>query len=131
MLDPFRPEQPEDLERLKAIQAQVHDTFVDLVRTRRGSRLKGDPETLFSGLVWVGTEAIALGLVDGIGDLRSVMRERFGDKVELRVIADRGPSLLARWLRRRQIPIADPTLLDPARIIGALEEHAAWRRWGL
>src|SRR5918998_4733850 len=63
MLDPFRPERPEDVERLKAIQANVHDTFKHLVQTRRGTRLRGEPGEMFSGAVWTGAEALALGLI--------------------------------------------------------------------
>ena len=70
MLDPFRPERPEDVERLKTIQERIHETFIALVEGRRGSRLKGERESLYSGAVWAGAEALDLGLVDGIGDLR-------------------------------------------------------------
>jgi ClpP class serine protease len=128
MLDPFRPERPEDVERLKEIQAQVHETFRGLVESRRGARLKGDPDNLFSGEVWAGPEALEHGLIDGIGDVRAVMRERFGDKVRLPVIPTERPSLLARWLGRSGSPQA---LVDPAAVIAALEERAAWARWGL
>jgi signal peptide peptidase SppA len=128
MLDPFRPERPEDVARLKEIQGQVHAAFRGLVEGRRGARLKGDPDALFSGEVWAGAEALAIGLIDGLGDVRSVMRERFGDKVRLPVIPTERPSLLARWLGRSGSPQA---LVDPAAVIAALEERAAWARWGL
>jgi signal peptide peptidase SppA len=104
MLDPFRPERPEDLERLKAIQANVHAVFRDLVRTRRGARLQGAPDDLFSGAVWTGGEALPLGLIDGLGEIRGILRERYGDKVELRVIPPARVSLLARWLGGRTVP---------------------------
>jgi signal peptide peptidase SppA len=104
MLDPFRPERPEDVERLKAIQADVHGTFMHLVETRRGARLRGEAGELFSGGVWTGREALALGLIDGLGDIRDVMRQRYGDKVQLRVIAPARSSLLARWLGSRPSP---------------------------
>lgn len=79
MLDPFRPEKPEDVARLKAILEDVHASFIAHVRDRRGDRL--DPETdLFDGRVWVGERAVSLGLADGIGHLVPVMRERFGKK---------------------------------------------------
>src|SRR5215204_5832003 len=76
MLDPFRPERPEDVERLKTIQMRIHEKFIALVETRRGERLKGARDVLFSGAVWAGAEAVELGLIDGLGDLRGVMRER-------------------------------------------------------
>jgi signal peptide peptidase SppA len=106
MLDPFRPERPEDVERLKAIQADVHGTFKHLVETRRRARLRGEPGELFSGRVWTGREALALGLIDGLGDIRSVMRQRYGDKVRLRVVAPARSSLLARWLGSRPLSSA-------------------------
>lgn len=135
MLDPFRPERPEDVERLKEIQARVHATFRGLVESRRGTRLKGEPENLFSGEVWAGPEALEHGLIDGLGDVRAVMRERFGDKVRLPVIPTERPSLLARWFGRSGAPQATlgspQALVDPAAVIAAVEERAAWARWGL
>jgi signal peptide peptidase SppA len=130
MLDPFRPEDPKDIDRLKALQARVHELFVNLVRTRRHARLSGAPEQLFSGAFWVGAEALELGLIDGLGDIRSVMRQRFGDKVHLRVIPPARGSLLARWLGRQPVQ-PDIGLLDPRDVLAALDERAAWARLGL
>ncbi len=130
MLDPFRPEQPEDVARLKEIHARVHGAFTGLVRERRGERLKGDGETLFSGLIWSGAEAIELGLVDGLGDLRSIMRERFGDKVVLKLVPMARPGLLARLLGREPVPQV-AGLLDPGATLAVLEERALWARYGL
>ncbi|MGZ3311287.1 MAG: S49 family peptidase, partial [Xanthobacteraceae bacterium] len=81
MLDPFLPEKPEDVERLKAVQQEIHEGFIDLVKGSRGARLKGPEKTLFSGEYWTGSTAIGLGLADGIGDLRTTLRARFGDDV--------------------------------------------------
>jgi signal peptide peptidase SppA len=103
MLDPFRPERPQDVERLQAIQADVLDTFKRLVQSRRGTQLRGEPEALFSGAIWTGSEAVDLGLVDALGDVRSVMRQRYGDKVVLRLIPPVRASLLARWLGGRPL----------------------------
>src|SRR5215470_17659368 len=77
MLDPFLPENPDDVERLKSIQREVHEMFIALVRGRRGAKLTSSDSTLFSGEFWTGMKARELGLVDAIGDLRSVLRERF------------------------------------------------------
>ncbi len=130
MLDPFRPEDPKDLERLKGIQAEVHRMFVDLVRGSRGGRLKeAEHPDLFTGAVWVGAEAVERGLVDALGDLRSVLRERYGSKVDIRVVPPSRPSFLARWLARPGF--APEALVDPGEVIGALEERAIWARWGL
>ncbi len=80
MLDPFLPENPEDVKRLKAIQQDIHETFIALVKARRGKKLKGPESALFSGEYWVGSKAVELGLADRLGDIRAVLRERFGDE---------------------------------------------------
>ena len=129
MLDPFRPEDPEDVERLKEIQARVHEVFVDLVRARRGTRLRGEAEHLFSGTVWAAADALGLGLIDGIGDLRSVLRERFGRKVKLVTVPTGRSSLLSRWFNRS--PAIAAGLFDPSEVVAALEERATWSRLGL
>ena len=81
MLDPFLPENPDDVARLKTLQREIHDDFIALVKSRRGDKLNGPENDLFSGEYWTGRRALGLGLVDAIGDLRSTLRARFGDKV--------------------------------------------------
>src|SRR4030088_3238648 len=81
MLDPFLPETPDDVARLKAIQREIHETFIGLVKASRGARLTGPEHTLFSGEYWGAKTGLGYGLVDRLGDLRSVLRERFGDDV--------------------------------------------------
>src|SRR5271154_324337 len=81
MLDPFLPENPDDVERLKSLQRAIHADFIALVKSRRGAKLTGPENDLFSGEYWTGKRALDLGLIDSIGDLRSVLRERFGNKV--------------------------------------------------
>src|SRR5262245_3097241 len=95
MLDPFQPEKPDDVERLRAIQNDIHECFIGLVKTSRGGRLTGSEEKLFSGEYWTGRKALEFGLVDRIGELRAVLRERFGEDVLTPLIsASRG--LLSR-----------------------------------
>ena len=132
MLDPFLPEKPEDVERLKAIQREIHDMFIALVRGRRGAKLTGPESTLFSGEFWTGVKARELGLIDGIGDLRSVLRERFGDKVATPLIA------AERGLFGRRTPGIGSVLDDlwdrpglAENVISALEARALWARYGL
>jgi ClpP class serine protease len=122
MLDPFKPEKPEDVARLRELQDEVHAAFIDLVRARRGSALKDDPD-LFTGAFWSGGRAKELGLVDRIGDLHSVLRERYGEKVDLKpVAAERG------FLRRR----LGMTANDMAgATVAAIEERLLWNRFGL
>ena len=83
MLDPFRPENPDDVARLKVLQEHIHDEFKDHVRTRRGERINNEME-LFNGDIWVGSKALETGLIDGVGHLVPKMKEIFGDKVVLR-----------------------------------------------
>jgi signal peptide peptidase SppA len=131
MLDPFLPENPEDVERLKGVQREIHEKFIELVRQSRGRRLKGPEKTLFSGEYWSGTKAITLGLADAIGDLRSTLRARFGPDVWTPLItAPRG------WLGRVQQGVRDSELILPrgdlaGELISALEERAMWSRYGL
>ena len=124
-LDPFRPEQPEDAAMLEAIQADIFAAFKDLVRERRGDRLKGLEDDLFSGAFWSGRGALELGLIDGIGNARTVLRERFGERVRLRPVAGR-----RSWLRRRFGADSLAAGLAGAAI-GAAEERALWGRYGL
>ena len=128
MLDPFRPENPEDVERLKRLQAEIHDGFKDWVRERRAGRLKGDEATLFTGEFWVGGQAIKLGLADEVGDLRSVLRERFGKKVQMPLITP--PRGLFSWRSAGAMEHALPG--DWAGgLVSAIEARALWSRYGL
>ncbi|MGB9387063.1 MAG: S49 family peptidase, partial [Pseudolabrys sp.] len=131
MLDPFLPEKPDDVKRIKAIQQDIHEHFIALVKERRGSKLKGSDKTLFSGEFWTAQKAIELGLADSIGDLRSVLRERFGEKVHTPLVsADR--SLFGR--RLPGIGLADAVVRQPGLaddLISALEIRALWGRYGL
>ena len=86
MLDPFTPEKPADVKHLKSLQREIHETFTEMVRARRGERLIGADKDIFSGAFWTGRKALEMGLIDGIGDLRSVMRARFGESVRLRPV---------------------------------------------
>lgn len=83
MLDPFRPEKPEDVARLKELLEDIHANFKDHVSTRRAGKLVEDRD-LFTGEIWLGRKAIEVGLIDGIGHLKPLLQERFGEKVRLR-----------------------------------------------
>jgi serine protease SohB len=131
MLDPFLPEKPDDVKRIKAIQKDIHEHFIGLVKTRRGGKLNGSDKALFSGEFWTAAKAIELGLADRMGDLRSILRERFGEKVYAPLIsAER--SLLGRRLPGVNFAHAiahRPGLAD--ELISALEVRAIWSRYGL
>jgi serine protease SohB len=130
MLDPFLPENADDVERLKKLQREIHDDFIGLVKSRRGGKLAGPENDLFSGEYWTGRRALELGLVDGIGDLRGVLRERFGEKVVTPLVsAERG------WFGRRVPGVGGPLGLLQGGLsedlISALEARAMWARYGL
>ena len=131
-LDPFLPENPEDVKHLKAIQQEIHETFIALVKSRRGTKLTGPESALFSGEYWAGQRAIALGLADGLGDLRAVLRERYGDKVRMPLVAERG------WFGRRAagVQFADVERMLTGtgfaeEFVSAIEARAIWARYGL
>lgn len=83
ILDPFLPEQDENVEILKDCQRDIFEGFKDLVKSRRQGKLKELEENLFTGAFWSGKKSLELGLIDGICDMRSKMKEKFGAKVEL------------------------------------------------
>jgi signal peptide peptidase SppA len=135
-LDPFLPEKADDVERLKAIQRDVHDVFIGIVKERRLGRLKGPDTELFSGAFWSAAKSLEFGLIDGISDVRTKMREIHGDKVRLRVVPlERG------WLpiRLRRLPSLGgweggagvPGLAIADDLVSAIEARAIWSRFGL
>jgi signal peptide peptidase SppA len=132
MLDPFLPENPDDVARVKALQREIHAIFIALVKQSRGTRLKGADDVLFTGEYWAGEMSISLGLADAIGDLRSTLRARYGDKVLTPVIAPATGMLSGLLGRRSAGTLASlegvPGL--PEEVISALESRAIWARFG-
>ncbi|QRM54512.1 S49 family peptidase [Sinorhizobium sp. BG8] len=135
ILDPFKPEREADIEYLKSLQLEIHDVFIRMVRERRGPRLADAPD-IFSGLFWTGQRGLDLGLVDGLGDMRSEIRKRFGDNARLELVS------ASRGLFGRKLPGvigggwgADmPERLGSAgvqAIAELAEEKALWARYGL
>ncbi|QQG37374.1 MAG: S49 family peptidase [Micavibrio aeruginosavorus] len=127
MLDPFLPEKQEDIERLQIIQKDLHNVFIDWVRERRGHMLKATDRTIFEGRIWAAQAALELGLVDGISDIRSLMRQKFGDRVKL----------IDMPVENRFLPPPFPSaqVIDVSGIgdemLEALEARALWGRYGL
>jgi serine protease SohB len=124
LLDPFRPADPDDVARLHGILEELHQGFKATVRERRGERLKGDDSELFEGQIWTGRGALEAGLIDGLGALHGVLRERFGEKVRLPVISTTKP-----WWQRRLGVDAPRALVDAA--FDSLTERELWSRYGL
>jgi signal peptide peptidase SppA len=134
MLDPFLPENPDDVSRVKALQREIHAIFIALVKQSRGSRLKGADDVLFTGEYWAGESSVSLGLADAIGDLRSTLRARYGEKVLTPVIAP-ASGILSGLLGRRSPGAGSLGALDgigglPDELISALEARAIWAKFG-
>src|SRR3954451_17003336 len=133
MLDPFLPEDPDDVARIKALQREIHAIFIALVKKSRGDRLKRADDALFSGEYWAGEPSISLGLADAIGDVRSTLRARYGDKVKMPVIAP--PTGLLSGLMGRKSGAGTAVSLEglaglPDELISALETRAIWAKFG-
>ncbi len=116
-LDPFRPEKPEDVARLRAILDPIHEAFKAQVTGRRHGKLA--EKDLFTGDVWVGQAAVAEGLADGIAHMAPKLKSLYGDKVKL-VPYGVKKSLFQRF---------------GARVLGEaldqMEDRALWARYGL
>lgn len=126
LLDPFLPEKSEDVERLQAIQKDLHNIFIDWVRERRGHMLKAADRTIFEGRIWTAQTALELGLIDGLRDMRSFMQQKFGDRVKFVDISDES----------RFFPLSYPmSRMDLSGIgddlVETLEARALWGRYGL
>src|ERR1700692_544725 len=125
MLDPFLPENPDDVARIKALQREIHAIFIALVKLSRGARLKGGDDVLFTGEYWAGETSVSLGLADAIGDLRSTLRARYGDEVRTPVIAP-ASGMLSGLLGRRSAGASTLSSLEglsglPDELISAME----------
>ncbi|WP_102109565.1 S49 family peptidase [Oceaniglobus roseus] len=118
MLDPFQPEKPEDVARLRSLQDEIHKAFINQVKTRRAGKLAEDRD-LFTGEIWVGQGAQEVGLIDGIAHLVPKMKQLFGDKVKFAAYQRRRP-----FLSRFGLALAEDAL-------GTLEDRAAFARFGL
>jgi signal peptide peptidase SppA len=135
ILDPFQPEKEGDIEYLKTLQLDIHKVFIDMVKARRGERL-ADEETIFSGLFWTGTRGVDLGLVDGLGEMREVLKRRYGKNTKLELIGG------ARSFLGRRLPgvvsgglgLGSGGEIAAAAVSGlaaTIEERALWSRYGL
>ncbi|MBD8649561.1 S49 family peptidase [Rhizobium sp. CFBP 13726] len=132
ILDPFQPENEGDIEYLKTLQLEIHQVFIDMVKSRRGSRL-GEDSTIFSGLFWTGSRGLELGLIDGLGEMRDVIKRRFGKDAKLELIGG------TRTLFGRRVPgvalgsanLGEIASGATAGLAEGLEERAMWSRFGL
>lgn len=122
-LDPFLPAKDGDIERIKALETDVHRIFISHVKARRGGKLKGSEDMLFSGEFWTGERGLELGLVDRLGDFAATIKARFGDKVKVKPIAPKRPLL--------NLPRFGLGGGAAAEILAQMEERALWSRLGL
>ncbi len=121
-LDPFLEEKDEDIKRLKNIQLELHQDFIDVVEESRGSKLKKESGIeLFSGEFWSGKKAIELGLIDGIGNAEQILREKFGEKVQIKKFEK-----TKGWLAKKLSTSED----HADKLISILEERSIWQRYG-
>lgn len=132
ILDPFKSEKPEDVKRLKAIQKSVHDDFISLVKARRGDKLKSENKELFTGAFWAGSQALELGLIDGLGDVYSVCMDKFGSEVEFETIEGKQGFFkkLRGGLSSGNTPFTLPASWSD-EALSTLEARSLWQRLGL
>lgn len=122
-LDPFLPENPGDVERIKAVELDIHNVFIAHVKARRGDRLRASDDVLFTGEWWPGLRGVELGLVDALGDLHETLRSRYGRDVVLKFIAPK-----RSWFGVPRLSFAAEL---PAAMTASLEDRALWSRLGL
>ena len=135
MLDPFSPENPSDVARLKQVQQDVHDAFISVVKDRRAEKLTGHDDDLFNGSFWSAPKALDLGLIDGVSDVRTKMRELHGHKVKLKIVPMSSGGLLTR-LRRASfdglpVSVSMGTGSFTDDFVSTIEARALWSRFGL
>ena len=130
ILDPFRPEAPEDVARLQAVLDDLHVQFIDMVKSRRDGKLADDDE-IFSGAFWTGVGAKERGLVDGTGQLGAFLRARYGKNVRIKRISPDSGSLLKRLLSGGETATFKPSLINAEEMFDAAERRALWARYGL
>jgi signal peptide peptidase SppA len=115
-LDPFSPEQPEDVAFIKSLMSELHERFKDWVRARRGSRLPADDAQIFDGSWMLGERAVTVGLIDALGDLDQVVRELGGEKVRVQTNRPRRRGLLGRLPRMMADAVLDAVEARRSRI---------------
>ncbi len=131
ILDPFKPENKADIERLKKLHLEIHQGFIDQVKARRGDAL-ADDDDMFTGAFWTGSKAKDLGLVDGLGNMHEILVEKFGPEVEIKIFG-RSSGLLSKLGLSSRLDLAGASLMAGLGedVIEGLETRALWQRYGL
>ena len=134
MLDPFEDEDPKHVERLKNLQEEIFTLFREWVLSRRGPKLNGAHEELFSGAFWTGVKAKELGLIDGLGELREIMQDRFGEDVLFKNYAPKTGILSKLGLGSESVSGISKDFTINSMLPDAMEwieQRATWGRFGL
>lgn len=127
-LDPFMPEKQEDVDRIKMFETDIHQVFIDWVKSHREGKITAGDDDIFTGEWWTGERAVNLGLIDGLGDVYEVTREKFGDKVKL------------KWIEKRKsmfpsLPFGLGSSISQQGVandlVAAIDDKALWSRFGL
>lgn len=122
-LDPFLPEKKTDIERIKQVELDIHGVFIDVVKKRRGSKLKAADDVLFTGEWWTGMRGVELGLVDAIGDIHEILHTRYGKDLDLKMIEPKRP-----WFGIPRLGFSADLSGD---IAATIEDRSIWARFGL
>lgn len=128
MLDPFVAEKKADIDRLKKFELDVHQVFIDHVKSRRGDKITAKDDDIYTGEWWTAVSGIELGLIDALGDMHTVLRERYGKDVRLKPIAAKR-SLIQMPRFGFSASIDAGTITSEA--LATLEDRALWSRFGL
>jgi signal peptide peptidase SppA len=125
-LDPFLASKKEDVEIIKSIQKDIHEGFKDIVKDSRQKRLKGSDDEIFNGKFWSGKQALELGLIDGIGDVKSIMKEKFGKKIRFKNITP------AKGFFKKKFGISENRFAIIGDVIYTkLREYSIWERFNI
>lgn len=130
LLDPFRPERPEDVARLNLLLEDMHRAFKAWVSGRRGAKLSAETD-LFTGDIWTGALALNTGLIDGLAHPVPKLKELYGEKLRIVPYGQRR-SLLRRFGLGLGGGLGGGLGSEMARaLLDQAEERALWARFGL
>ena len=121
ILDPFLPENKDDVKRLKGIQKELHNQFISFVKSRRGSKISNENKEIFTGAFWSGEKSLELGLIDSFGEMKAVLKDRFGENLKIKEFAP------------KKKLFGFGSLLSGAldMLINKVEERSAFNKFGL
>ncbi len=130
ILDSFQKQKLSDVKKLKSIQSEIFKNFKEVVLKSRGKKINIQNKNIFSGSFWAGKEAVKLGLVDGIGDLNTIMEKKFGEKIKYIPIKPKKSFLkgvLSRSSYFKDLVDTKETISD---MMEYMESRNIWGRYG-